>query len=101
MKLQLDRPQVLALALAFPELKPLQDQLRFGHRIELVAGGLSPSALDFLAGLYDDAGAALAGRAAQLRALAAALRRCGRPIVNRGLPPALRWSPCCPPCCAT
>ncbi|MDO9314374.1 MAG: AAA family ATPase, partial [Burkholderiaceae bacterium] len=72
MKLQLDRPQVLALA--FPELKPLQDQLRFGHRIELVAGGLSPSALDFLAGLYDDAGAALAGRAAQLRALAAALR---------------------------
>ncbi len=75
MKLQLDRPHVLALAGQFPTLGPgLQDQLRFGHRIELRSHSLPVEALEFLARLYEDAGAALAGRAAQLRGLVAALR---------------------------
>lgn len=74
MKLQLDRPQVLALAQAFPTLQMLQDPLRYGHRIELTAGSLPLDALDMLARLYDQAGTALLGRAAQLRALVAALR---------------------------
>ena len=74
MKLQLDRPQVLALTQAFPEHETLAEQLRFGHRIEVMSNLLSLPALEFLARLYDDAGAALQGRAAQLRALVAALR---------------------------
>ena len=75
MKLQLDRPHVLSLAEAFPDLgEGLQDQLRFGHRIELRSHTLPLAALEFLAGLYEDAGAALVGRAAQLRGLIAALR---------------------------
>lgn len=74
MKLQLDRPDVVALAERFPELDSLLDQLRFGHRIELRSRTLPLDALAFLATLYEDAGAALAGRAAQLRSLLAALR---------------------------
>lgn len=74
MKLQLDRPDVLALMAHFPELEGLQDQLRFGHRIELRSHSLPLEALEFLAKLYEDAGAALSGRAAQLRALVAAQR---------------------------
>jgi len=74
MKLQLDRPHVLALSQAFPALQTLQDQLRFGHRIEIASHSLSLPALAFLAELYDQAGAALAGRAAQLRALVGALQ---------------------------
>jgi hypothetical protein len=75
MKLQLDRPDVLALTERFPELDGLQSQLRFGHRIELRSRTLPVEALEFLARLYEDAGTALAGRAAQLRALVAAQRQ--------------------------
>jgi hypothetical protein len=78
MKLRLDRPDVLALSGHFPELDKLQDQLRFGHRVELGSHTLPTEALEFLAGLYETAGAALAGRAAQLRGLVAA-RRCKLP----------------------
>lgn len=74
MKLLLDRPDVLALMRAFPELDGLQAQLRFGHRIEVRSRTLPVEALAFLADLYESAGAALAGRAAQLRGLVAALR---------------------------
>ncbi len=69
MKLQLDRPDVLALTQRFPTLSGLQDHLRFGHRIELRSRNLPVEALEFLARLYEEAGAALAARAAQLRAL--------------------------------
>jgi hypothetical protein len=83
MKLQLDRPDVLALAERFPELDGLHDQLRFGHRIELRSRTLPIDALEFLAKLSEDAGAALTGRAAQLRGLVAALR-CDSPRFNAG-----------------
>jgi hypothetical protein len=88
MKLQLDRPHVLALAERFPSLSALLDQLRFGHRIELRSRSLPVEALAFLAELYADAGSALAGRAAQLNALVAALRsdahrfQAGEPLEN-------------------
>jgi hypothetical protein len=79
MKLHLDRPDVLALAEHFPQLEDLhtqlQSQLRFGHRVALGSHALPVEALTFLAELYEQAGAALAGRAAQLRGLVAA-RRC-------------------------
>jgi hypothetical protein len=74
MKLLIDRPQVTALADAFPELSPLREALRFGHRVEVASHQLSLPALDFLASLYDSTDASLAARAAQLRALATALR---------------------------
>jgi hypothetical protein len=73
MKLQIERPHVLALARRFPELHSLLDDLRFGHTVELAAQRLSADALDFLATLHAQAGAT-SGRAAQLRAAAAAMR---------------------------
>ncbi len=83
MKLQLDRPDVLALTERFPQLDGLQAQLRFGHRIEIRSRALPLDALEFLARLYEDAGAQLAGRAAQLRGLVAAMR-CGSPRFQAG-----------------
>jgi len=83
MKLQLDRPDVLALTERFPELDGLQRQLRFGHRIEIRSRALPLDALEFLARLYEDAGAVLAGRAAQLRGLVAAMR-CASPRFKAG-----------------
>lgn len=74
MKLQLERAEVLALSERFPDLDDLQAQLRFGHRIEVRANSLPVEALECLATLCEQAGAALAGRAAQLRALAATRR---------------------------
>ena len=65
---------MVALSDRFPELDTLQDQLRFGHRIELGSHTLPTEALEFLANLYESAGSALAGRAAQLRGLVAARR---------------------------
>ncbi len=83
MKLHLDRPDVLALAGEFPALTGLNDQLKFGHRIELRSRTLPIEALEFLAKLYEDAGQTLAGRAAQLRGLVAALR-CEQPRFKQG-----------------
>jgi hypothetical protein len=74
MKLQLDRPDVLALTARFPELDSLQAQLRLGNRIELRSRTLPVDALHFLATLYEEAGTELAGRAAQLHGLVTAMR---------------------------
>lgn len=49
MKLQLDRPDVLAPTQRFPELDGLQEQLRFGHRIEIRSRALPLDALDVFA----------------------------------------------------
>jgi hypothetical protein len=72
MKLQLDRPHVLALTEQFPDLMELRDQLRFGHRIELRSRHLPADALVFLADLFSAGDATGSGRAAQLRSLVAA-----------------------------
>lgn len=73
MNLALERQQVLALITAFPRLAPLQEQLRFGHRIELPHQQLSLAELRFVAELYDIGGPAAAGRQGQLLSLLAAL----------------------------
>ncbi|MEN9891045.1 MAG: hypothetical protein RLY78_1340 [Pseudomonadota bacterium] len=100
MRLQLDKPHVLALIEAHPELAGLAEQLRFGHRIEVPAATLSLPALDQLAGLYARGEPALSGRAAQLRALVHTLRQGQRPQCPRHapgegleplLPALLRW----------
>lgn len=73
MRLQIDKPHVEALIAAFPHLRPLQEQLRFGHRIEVPFHRFGAAELSFLGALYRQAGAALQGRAAQLETLQQAL----------------------------
>ncbi len=53
----------------FPELQSLKEQLRFGHRAEVPFQQLSVGHLDFLRDLYERAGPAMAGRAAQIATL--------------------------------
>ncbi|MBP6674747.1 MAG: AAA family ATPase [Vitreoscilla sp.] len=77
MKLALERLQVTALVEAFPRLAHLQDQLRFGHRIELPHHQLNLDELLFVGNLYAAAGADASGRLSQLRSLLAALQDSG------------------------
>jgi hypothetical protein len=77
MKLQLDRPHVLALTERFPHLASLQDQLRFGHRVEVHYQQLSLAELSFVGNLYQAGGAAWQGRHAQLQTLLIALNEPG------------------------
>jgi hypothetical protein len=74
MKLQIDRPHAEALIGAFPTLAALQDQLRFGNRVELGFHQLSVDQLDFLSQRYHQAGPRMQGHAAQLGTLVSALR---------------------------
>lgn len=73
MNLLIERPLVEALIAEFPELSPLRDQLKFGNKVEAPFHQLSKPALHCLLGLYQKAGSALSGRAAQLAALLKAL----------------------------
>ncbi|MDY0011929.1 MAG: ATP-binding protein [Rhodocyclaceae bacterium] len=72
MKLQIDRPQVEALAAAFPRLAPLQEQLRFGSRVEVLFHHLSSDELAHLGKLYAQI-PKLRGRAIQLDTLRQAM----------------------------
>jgi hypothetical protein len=74
MKLQIDRSHAEALIGAFPTLAALQDQLRFGNRVELGFHQLSVDQLDFLSQRYHQAGPRMQGHAAQLGTLVRALR---------------------------
>ena len=74
MKLQIDRSHAEALIGAFPTLAALQDQLRFGNRVELGFHQLSVDQLDFLSQRYHQAGPRMQGHAAQLGTLVSALR---------------------------
>jgi hypothetical protein len=78
MKLQIERPYVEALVREFPELAPLQDQLKFGNKAEWPCQQLSAPQLAFLHSLYAAAGAAMQGRAAQLATLQRALHGGGK-----------------------
>lgn len=69
MKLQIERPHVEAMAMAFPKLASLKEQLRFGDRVELAFSQLSHEQLDFLQQLYRDAGPDLHARAAHIATL--------------------------------
>jgi hypothetical protein len=90
MKLRLDRPDVLALTGQFPELDKLQDQLRFGHRVELGSHTLPTEALEFLAGLYETAGAWLAAPRNCVAWWPRAVASCPRSSSNKA------WRPCFP-----
>jgi hypothetical protein len=73
MKLQIERPYVEALLDEFPALAALKEQLRFGNRVEIAFKQLSQGELAFLHNLYQQAGPALQGRAAQLATLQKAM----------------------------
>lgn len=73
MKLQIERKYVEALVDEFPGLSGLKDQLRFGNKAEVGFSDLSSAELTFLQGLYANAGASMAGHAAQLSTLQTAM----------------------------
>lgn len=73
MKLQIDRLHAEAMAQRFPELHALTEQLKFGNRAELPFHHFSIEQLGYLRNMYEDAGPALQGKAAQLATLEVAL----------------------------
>ena len=73
MKIQIERAYIESLVSAFPDLAALQDQLRFGNRVEVLATRLSRPQLDHLVGLYAAAGTDMRGPLAQLTTLQQAI----------------------------
>ncbi len=69
MKLQIERSYFEAMAANFPGLAPLNDQLRFGDKVEVAFGHLTDAELGFLEELYGRAGPDLESRTAQLATL--------------------------------
>ncbi|MFV8816598.1 AAA family ATPase [Haliea sp. E17] len=73
MKLLVEKQFVEAMAERYPDLSPYTDQLKFGNRAEIHSHQLSISQLGFLSDLYQQAGARMQGRAAQISTLKRAL----------------------------
>jgi hypothetical protein len=73
MKLQIERAYVEAMVAQFPDLQILAEQLKFGNKAEIPLHNLSERQLDFLRGLYEQAGFAMQGKAAQIATLQHAL----------------------------
>ncbi|MEZ5451470.1 MAG: ATP-binding protein [Thiothrix sp.] len=73
MKLHIERTYVEPLVAAFPDLEHLHEQLKFGNKAELPFQQLSVQQLGFLQQLYESAGSAMQGRAAQLATLQRAM----------------------------
>lgn len=78
MKLLIDRPTLEAMVGSFPHLAPLQEQLRFGPRIEVPFHQFAPGELAFLGRLYEQAGPSMRRHAAQVATLHRALSHEGR-----------------------
>ena len=73
MKLQIERSYVEAMMAEFPDLQILAEQLKFGNKAEIPLHQLSELQLDFLRNLYEQAGFAMQGKAAQIATLQQAL----------------------------
>ena len=73
MKIQIERPYVEAMIVAFPQLAGWQDQLRFGDKVEVGFHQLSDVEIGFLGNLYRQGGPDMQARAAQLATLQQAL----------------------------
>lgn len=78
MKLQIDQPYVDAMMQQFPELGTLAEQLRFGNRALVSIEQMSKTSLAYLHDLYQAAGPAMQGHAAQIATLRTALNDDGR-----------------------
>ena len=73
MKLQIERPHIEAMMQVFPHLAFVQEQLRFGNKVELAFNQLSDNELNFLRGLYAEGGPELRARGAQIATLQKAM----------------------------
>ncbi len=73
MKIEIERPYIEGMATEFPGLAALNEQLRFGNKVEVAFNQLSTEELDFLGSLYLQAGPDMQVRAAQLSTLQRAL----------------------------
>ncbi len=78
MKLQIERAHIEAMMATFPRLAFVQEQLRFGNRVELSFSQLQGEELDFLHDLYAQGGPEARARGAQIATLQLALRQAGR-----------------------
>ncbi len=77
MKIQIERRYLEALVAAFPELCPLTEQLKFGNKADVPLQQLSEQHLGFIQQQYQQAGAAMEGKAAQIATLQQALKAGG------------------------
>src|SRR6266542_2592080 len=66
MKLQIERPYFEAMVASFPGLASLNEQLRFGDRVEVAFSQLTDVELGFLRELYSQAGPDMQVRSAQI-----------------------------------
>jgi len=78
MKLQIERAQIEAMLQAFPRLSHVEEQLRFGNKVEIGFGQLTEAELDMLQGIYAAGGAELRARGAQIATLRQALAEGGK-----------------------
>lgn len=78
MKLQIERGYAEAMIAQFPDLFVLAEQLKFGNKAEIPFTQLSNEQLNFLLLLYQQAGIAMQGKAAQLSTLKNALQVGGK-----------------------
>ncbi|MEJ2553109.1 MAG: ATP-binding protein [Gammaproteobacteria bacterium] len=95
MKLQIEQAYVEAMIDEFPALAHLKGQLRLGNKVEISFSHLSDPELNFLKGLYQQAGPDMQARAAQLSTLQQALNddgiRFNAPDLERLLPAIVRY----------
>ncbi|SFK60778.1 AAA family ATPase [Methylocapsa palsarum] len=95
MKLQIERPYIEAMIGEFPDLAALQEQLRFGDKVEVSFSQLSDAQVGMLGRLYRQAGPDMQIRAAQLSTLRQALNdngvRFGPNDLEMVLPAILRY----------
>src|SRR5690242_6902614 len=78
MKLHIERPHIEPMMAAFPRLGHLQEQLRFGNRVEVNFSQLEAAELDMLQGLYAEGDRELRAQAAQIATLREALAAGGQ-----------------------
>jgi len=78
MKLQIERGHIEAMLQVFPRLAFVQEQLRFGNKVELSFNQLEEAELDFLHDRYAAGDAELRARAAQMATLRKAMREGGK-----------------------
>lgn len=78
MKLQIERASIEAMMQAFPRLAFVQEQLRFGNKVEIPFNQLQDEELSFLSRLYAQGGPELRARGAQILTLQKAMHEGGK-----------------------
>nr|MBL8411778.1 ATP-binding protein [Dechloromonas sp.] len=78
MKLQIERAHIEPMLQAFPRLSHVEEQLRFGNKVEIGFGQLTEAELDMLQGIYAAGGPELRARGAQIATLRQALAAGGK-----------------------